>query len=104
VDHKPLNPPVTGSDAGQLQYEQRQADLTAERTRQETARERVAASVLGRLPNSGSVRVTPGRLADDALQRARERGRPELAGDPSFVTGVAKGYFAGVLGRHVLDG
>jgi hypothetical protein len=59
--------------------------------------------VLGRLPNGGSVRVTAGRLADDALQRARERGTPELAADRTFVTGVAKGYFTGQLGGHVLD-
>jgi hypothetical protein len=96
---------------GDLPHEQDQADLEAERVRREAVRarrdaerERVAADVLARLPNGGEVRVTAGRLADDALQRARERGRPELAGDPAFVTGVAKGYFSGHLGRHVLDG
>jgi hypothetical protein len=87
-----------------LQYEQRQEDAAAERTRQESARERVAADVLGRLPNGDSVRVTAGRLADDALQRARERGTPELAADRTFVTGVAKDYFSGHLGGRVLDG
>jgi hypothetical protein len=75
----------------------------AKRERQEAARERVAADVLGRLPNGGEVRVTPGRLATDALDRARELGRPGLALDRTFVSGVAKGYLAGQLGATVLD-
>lgn len=87
----------------QQQHHERQADVVAERTRQENARTRVAADVLGRLPNSGAVRMTAGRLATDALDRAREQGKPELALNRTFVTGVAKGHFAGELGRHVLD-
>jgi hypothetical protein len=91
------------ADRERQAHEHEQADLTAKRERDEAARERVAADVLARLPNTGEVRVTPGRLATDALDRARELGRPGLALDRRFVAGVAKGYLAGQLGAAVLD-
>jgi hypothetical protein len=91
------------ADRERQAHERAQADLTTKRERDEAARERVAADVLARLPNTGEVRVTPGRLATDALDRARELGRPGLALDRRFVAGVAKGYLAGQLGAAVLD-
>jgi hypothetical protein len=91
------------ADRERQAHERGQAEHAAKRERQEAARERVAADVLARLPNGGEVRVTPGRLATDALERARELGRPGLALDRRFVAGVAKGYLAGQLGAAVLD-
>jgi hypothetical protein len=91
------------ADRERQAHERGQAEHAAKRERDEAARERVAADVLARLPNTGEVRVTPGRLATDALDRARELGRPGLALDRRFVAGVAKGYLAGQLGAAVLD-
>jgi hypothetical protein len=66
-------------------------------------RKRIAVDVLRRFPNGGSVRMTPGRLASDAAERARTLGRPEMAGDRGLMTAVAKDVFAGQLGAGVLD-